>query len=106
MSTFYLMPSRPQLGERFAGYLNALFPGLEWAPPDWSELAEMLTGLAAQRSDVFIVYREDLPGDEDTASALVDAFGAATGDEVIEIQGSTGVAKTVVRRWHIAEAMA
>jgi len=40
MSTFYLLPPRPLLGESFAGYLQTLFPGLTWDRADWSKLAD------------------------------------------------------------------
>jgi hypothetical protein len=86
MSTFYLLPSRPQVGERFAGYLSALFPGLQWPKDAWSELAESLTALAAEQPDVFIVYRDELPSSEETLTALADGYGAAAGDAIIEVQ--------------------
>ena len=40
MSTFYVLPPRPVLGERFAGYLKTLFPGLDWNQAAWTELAD------------------------------------------------------------------
>ena len=30
MSRFYVLPPRPDLGERFASFLRLLFPGLDW----------------------------------------------------------------------------
>jgi len=85
VSTFYLLPSRPVLGERFAAYLETLFPGLNWSSAAWPELADLLGDLAARRSDVYVVFGEDLSHGEDPARALADGFGAEPGDEIIEV---------------------
>jgi len=42
MSTFYLLPPRPLLGECFASYLQPLFPGLQWTGAACTELADIL----------------------------------------------------------------
>jgi len=75
MSTFYLLPSRPQLGECFAAYLGTWFPGIDWQSHAWPHLAETLGSVAGDHPDVYVVYREDLPEGEDTARALADASG-------------------------------
>jgi hypothetical protein len=98
MSRFYLLPSRPTVGEHFAGYLQASFPGLEWTRDAWAELAERVAAVAASQPDVFIVYREELPDGEDLATALTDGFGAEVGDEVVEVLAGKP------RRWRIGEA--
>ena len=103
MSRFYLLPSRPELGERFAGYLKELFPGLDWPSSAWTNLAENLGAAAARTPDVFVVYREELPEGEDAATALTDSFGAEAGDEVIEVlPGQRGELRT--RRWKLGAA--
>lgn len=100
MSRFYLLPSRPELGERFASYLKGLFPGLEWPAHAWSELGESLGTAASRTPDVFVVYREELPEGEDPATALTDGFGAEAGDEVVEIlPGPRG--ELNARRWRM-----
>jgi hypothetical protein len=100
MSRFYLLPSRPELGQRFANYLHELFPGLDWPTSTWADLAESLGTVAARAPDVFVVYREELPEGEDITTALTDAFGAEAGDEVVEIlPGSRGELST--RRWKL-----
>ncbi len=96
MSTFYLLPTRPELGERFASLLNAAYPGLAWPKKSWSQLAEAIGEIASQQPDVFVVYREELPAGADTTAALGDGFGAASGDEVIE--AATG------KRWRIGSS--
>src|SRR5690349_21451656 len=86
VSTFYLLPSRPFLGERLAAALRSFFPGLDWNRPRWTELADAIGQNVVERPDVFLVYRDELPASEDPVTALTDGYGAVTGDEVIEIQ--------------------
>ena len=62
MSTFYLLPPRPCLGECFASFLQGLFPGLTW---DHSVLAETLTAAASRHADVYLVFPEELPEGEE-----------------------------------------
>lgn len=100
MSIFYLMPPRPFLGDRFAAFLQNLFPGLDWDCSARAELAELL-GEAAGRPDVFIVYRDDLPDEETPSRALVNGFGAEPGDEVIEVRPGGRPGEVLARRWRI-----
>jgi hypothetical protein len=97
VSTFYLLPPRPVLGERFARYLQTLFPDLSWTPGAWPDLADTLTAAVARHSDVYVVYGDDLPIGEDPAQALADGFGAEAGDEVIEV----GLGEGTNRRWRM-----
>jgi hypothetical protein len=100
MSTFYLLPPRPYLGERFAGYLRTLFPGLDWTSATWPRLAESLC-TAAQQPDVYVVCREELPAGENPARALVDGFGAQAGDEVVEVRPSGKSGELTAQRWRV-----
>jgi hypothetical protein len=104
VSTFYLLPPRPYLGECFARYLQELFPGLTWDRAVWSNLAEGLAAAATYHTDVYVVYREELPDGEDPAHALADGFGAEPGDEVIEMRRAERAGTWAVQRWHIPEA--
>ena len=99
MATFYVLPPRPILGERFADFLRLVFPGLEW---DAADLGDLLCAAAAGRAGVFVVHREDLPPGEPVARALVDAFGAEPGDEVIEVRPSGRAADLAASRWRVA----
>lgn len=99
MSTFYLLPPRPVLGERFARYLTSLFPGLEWSSSTWPDLADVLGAAAARHPDVFVVYREDLASGEDLTRGLMAGFGAEIGDEVIEIEPGQRPGEMSFRRW-------
>jgi hypothetical protein len=99
MSIFYLLPPRPFLGDRFATFLQSLFPGLDWDSAERSNLADLLAA-AAGRTDVYVVYRDDLPREEPAASALIHAFGAEPGDEVVEVRPSAS-GETIARRWRV-----
>ena len=104
MSTFYVLPPRPYLGECFAQYLQELFPGLSWESDVWSHLAESLAAAATCHAGVYVVYREELQDDEDPARALSEGFGAEPGDEVIELRTGERPGAWKIRRWRIAQA--
>jgi hypothetical protein len=95
VSTFFLLPPRPVLGQHFARYLGGFLPGLHWNEADRAALAEALGATAARQADVFVVFREDLPEGMELRQALVGDFGAEAGDEVVDVVPSG------VKRWHI-----
>jgi hypothetical protein len=99
MSTFYLLPPRPLLGERFAGFLQTLLPGVDWDNRGRLGLAEAITEAVRDHTDVFVVHREDLPEGELPARALVDGFGAEAGDEVVEVRPGPRPGELTSRRW-------
>jgi hypothetical protein len=101
MSTFYLLPPRPYLGECFAGYLRTLFPGLDWNSDSWPELADTLEATVGDRAGVYVVYPEELPEDEEVGRALADVFGAEDGDEVIEVRVGARPGELRARRWRL-----
>lgn len=103
MSIFYLMPPRPFLGDRFADFLQTLFPGVAWDSSSRLILAEQLGEAAAARGDVYVIYREDLPHQESAAQALVGGFGAEAGDEVVEVRPGGRPGEVITRRWRIGE---
>jgi hypothetical protein len=102
MSTFYVLPPRPIVGDRFAGFLQLVFPGLHWDAAMRTNLAEALGQAALSHPDVFVVYREDLPAGEAVANSLVDVFGAEPGDEVIEIRPAGRGVELTAARWRVA----
>jgi hypothetical protein len=102
MSTFYLLPPRPQLGQRFGDFLTSMFPGLTWDRAVWSDLAEALGAAASCHPDVFVVYREDLPEGK-IDSHLADLFGAEKGDEVVEVRAGNGAGEVSTRRWRLTQ---
>ncbi|MBY0521868.1 MAG: hypothetical protein K2R98_00630 [Gemmataceae bacterium] len=99
MSTFYVLPPRPVIGERFAAYLAAVFPGRNFGRRSWSELAEALAAAIADHDDVYVVYHEDLPSGESATDALRDGFGAEPGDEVIEVRAGPRQGELTTQRW-------
>jgi hypothetical protein len=104
MSRFYLLPPRPELGERFVTFLNLLFPGLDWDAAMRRNLADALGEAAGCHEDVIVVYRDDLPVGEPVMRALVDGLGAEAGDEVIEIRPTARGADLINRRFRIDAA--
>jgi hypothetical protein len=96
MATFYLLPPRPQLGLQFARFLEGYFPDLHWNAAQRGELAEALGATACSQRDVVVVFREDLPEGEELKQVLVADFGAAAGDEIVEVAGNS------VHRWRVA----
>ena len=104
MSRFYLLPPRPELGERFATFLRLVFPGLDWDGAMRLNLAAALGEAAGCHEDVIVVYRDDLPAGELPIRALQDGFGAEPGDEVIEIRPTGNGADLVSRRFRIDAA--
>lgn len=101
MSTFYLLPPRPYLGQCFARYLEGLFPGLTWEGPARDNLADGLAAAATARPEVYVVFREELTEGEDVAAALADGFGAEPGDEVVEVRPADRPGSWAARRWHV-----
>lgn len=95
MSTFYLLPPRPEVGECLARFLEQLFPGLEWPSSTWTELGEHLGALAARWADHYVVYRDEVPLGAPLPEVLADGFGAEQGDEVVEVVTN--------RRWRLGE---
>jgi hypothetical protein len=96
MSTFYLLPPRAFLGERLAGALEGVVPGLRWTDAGLAQLADAVSAAVAGHPDVYVVHREDLPDGEDPARALADGFGAEPDDEVVEVRAGGP------RRWRVA----
>lgn len=101
MSVFYVLPPRPLLADHLAEYLGAWLPGLDWDGATRANLTEALRAAATCRPDVYLVFREELPDGLTTSQALVDGFGAETGDDVIEVR--TGLTPAA-RRWQIRAA--
>ena len=101
MSIFYLMPPRPFLGDRFADFLQTLFPGLAWDSTSRVDLAELLGDAAAERENVYVIYRDDFPRELALTQALIDGFGAEAGDEVVEVRPGSRPGEITTRRWQV-----
>ena len=101
MSTFYLLPARLHLGQRFAELLTNLFPGTEWPQSDWRDLAEALGAAAMGQPDVYVIFAEELPAGECLEDALALSFGAEPGDEVIEVRPGRSLAEIAAQCWRM-----
>ena len=99
MATFYVLPSRHLLGQRFGELLSSLFPGVSCTQWDWPDMAESLASLVEGRGDAFVVYREDLDDHLSVKDALLRNFGADLQDEIIEIQFGPGLNQFLHQRW-------
>ncbi len=99
MATFYVLPSRHQLGQRIGEVLTSLFPGTQYSPWDWPDLAEGLAALAEAQGDAHVVYREELDEQLSVKDSLVRHFGAEIDDEIIEIQFGAGLTQFLHQRW-------
>ena len=75
MATFYLLPPRPVVGDAFAAFLDQFFPGLAWDADMRLNMAEALGEATRCRTDVYVVYRDDLPEGEPTLRMLTEAYG-------------------------------
>jgi len=100
MATFYLLPPRPILEESFGRFLNTWLPGLRGSVVSGAELAGLLQEHLADRSDVFVVFREDLPEGADAEEGLRDGYGADLGDDIVELRLAAGE-RVVSRSWRL-----
>jgi hypothetical protein len=89
MATFYVLPSRLQVGQRFGEFLRAMFAGAPYSSWDWPDLADSLARLVEAPGEVFVVYREDLDEAISVRDSLLQQFGAAHDDDIIEIEIGT-----------------
>lgn len=99
MATFYVLPSRHQLGQRFSEMLISLFPETRHTPWDWPDLAGSVTALIEGQGDACVIYREDLDEHLSVKDALVRNFGAALNDEIVEVQFGAGLHQILHQRW-------
>jgi hypothetical protein len=101
VSTFYLLPPRPLMGDRVADFLHAVLPGLDWDSAMRTNLAEAVAAAASVHADVYVVFRDDLPAGQQVAASLAYAFGAEAGDEIIEVRPDGAYGGLTARRWSI-----
>ncbi|MBI3821077.1 MAG: hypothetical protein HY289_00180 [Planctomycetes bacterium] len=99
MAAFYVLPSRHLLGQRFSEILTSLFPGTQYSPWDWPDLAGSVAALIEAQADAHVVYREDIDEKLSVKDALLRDFGAALDDEIIEIHFGPGLTQFMHERW-------
>jgi hypothetical protein len=101
MAQFYLLPPRTIVGEALSWFLRDWLPGMPRVNDCGVDLADAIQLVAAQRPDMYLIFREDLPDAEDPAQALRDGFGAEPGDEVFELR-MTGPGEVRSRSWRLS----
>lgn len=102
MADFLLLPPRPAVGEEIARLIRPYLPGVRVTAAD---CVRFLDALVAASGNTFLVHSEELPDEEDVATALRDGFGAGPGDRVVHVlTGYSGGPRTRVEA--VAEALA
>jgi hypothetical protein len=99
MATFYVLPSRLQVGQRFGEFLHGMFAGAPYSSWDWPDLADSLASLIEAPGDACVVYREDLDDAISVRESLLQQFGAVLSDEIIEIEFGIGLNQFLHQRW-------
>jgi hypothetical protein len=89
------------LADELADFLSLWLPGLSWNGATRENLAEALRAAATCHPDVYLVFREELPDGVPTDQALIDAFGAEEGDQVIEVRAAARPGELGARRWQV-----
>jgi hypothetical protein len=101
MSLYYLLPPRGVLADRLADSLQALLPGVDWPIDARRRLGDVVETAMAGRADVYVVHRDELPHGSPPEAALVEGFGAASGDEVVEVRPGGRPGEFHSRRWRV-----
>ncbi|MBA2224993.1 hypothetical protein [Thermogemmata fonticola] len=94
MATFYLLPPRACLEEALAQLLHRFLPGLPLPEEGWELVVDRLATAAHWPADVFLVPRDDLPEEEPLSEALIAAFGAEPGDQIVEVPLHNGLPRS------------
>jgi hypothetical protein len=98
MATFYVLPAPGFLAQVYERHLHVLFPGLRWNGETVAHIVTHVSQAAASHPDIYLVRQHELAENTDVVQALVDAFGAEIGDEVIEMHAGPRLGEWRVRR--------
>lgn len=101
MATFYVLPSRLQLGQRYSEFLTSLFPGSGSSSWNMPGLADELAALLESSGNAYVVYREDLDESVSVKDGLLKQFGAELDDEIVEIHFGPGLNQFLHQRWAV-----
>ena len=104
MATFYVLSSRHLLGQRFVDLLTATFPRTAFTPWDWPELAEALAAMIEERSEAFVIFREDLDDRLGVKESVRRDFGAEEHDEILEIELDAVPYRILPQPWGVGPA--
>jgi hypothetical protein len=102
MALFFLLPPRAHLADHLANALHDWLPGHTLTVADRQRLCACVCEALAG-DEVYLIHREDLPAGERAEPALVDGYGAAPGDEIVEVRPAARAGEFHSRRWRIGE---
>ena len=86
MARFYVLPPRSIAADCMARSLRLSLPGFPIPVHTMEDLLDVLQSSYDEETEIFVLFREDVPGGVDLEMALVDAFGAESGDEITELR--------------------
>ena len=98
MAAFVVIPPRECLENALAEFVGRVLPGVKVGTGVSEAFIAALEFEANRACDTYFVHREDLPGQRDTASELIDLYGAEAGDHISEIGNASGGKPAAVRR--------
>ena len=99
MATFYVVPSRQQLGQRYGEFLTSLFPDAAFGEWNWADLADAIVGQMERHGDAHVIFREELDEERSIKDSLLSQFGAALEDEIVEVHFGPGLNQFLHQRW-------
>jgi hypothetical protein len=103
MAMFYLLPPRPVLEDRLKDAIGRFLPGLNWSLPGGDRLTDLFLDAISPVAGIYLVCRDELPAGGTTEQALMDGFGAAPGDEIVEVSLGGRPGEVHSCRWRIPE---
>lgn len=104
MAVFYVLPSRPLLGECLARMLRPYVPGVSVSGEACSDLVESLVAGSPESDASYVIHKEDLPEGGDLNSSLRDGFGAEEGDQIVQVSIGSRDAEPRVEIWKLRAA--
>lgn len=103
MATFFVIPPRECLEQAIVEFVGRVLPSVPTSPAVLEAFLGALELEANRQEDVFFIHREDLGGFDDPVRELIEAFGAETGDKVIEIGATVSSRAATLRRCTVRE---
>jgi hypothetical protein len=101
MTRFFLLPPRLLVGEAFTRFLQRTLPGYTVSSTLVEQMLELLQTSCVEKSEMIIVFRDELPDFGLTDQVLKDGFGATGGDEVIELHLASSGGEMQARSWRL-----
>lgn len=104
MAVFYVLPPRRLLGECLAKLLRPYVPGVAISQEACADLVDSLVTGSPEVDETYVIYREDLPDDEDVNEILRDGYGAEAGDRIVQVAVGPRPDEPRVKIWQLAAA--